>query len=95
MLVDATWDLPLAAAGFPVNTEWDGLSDTFLGIVPALAVPPDEEESVSEIVHESAEERPELHRKVRKQYTPKDFAKRKEFDEELNLWVEEIRSGDL
>lgn len=28
VLVDATWDLPLAKAGFPVNEHWDGLKDT-------------------------------------------------------------------
>ncbi|ADN35023.1 conserved hypothetical protein [Methanolacinia petrolearia DSM 11571] len=94
VLVDATWDIPLAAAGFPVNKEWDGLSDTLLGVVPTLVIPPEEEESVSEIVHESADERPELHRKVRRQYTPEDFARRKEFDEEFGLWLDEIRRGN-
>ena len=28
VLVDATWDLPLAKAGFPVNEHWDGYSET-------------------------------------------------------------------
>lgn len=28
VLVDATWDLPLAKAGFPVNGNWDGYSET-------------------------------------------------------------------
>ncbi len=28
ILVDATWDLPLAKAGFPVNEHWDGYSAT-------------------------------------------------------------------
>ena len=28
VLVDATWDLPLARAGFPVNEHWDGHSET-------------------------------------------------------------------
>lgn len=28
VLVDATWDLPLALGGFPVNASWDGFSDT-------------------------------------------------------------------
>lgn len=37
-LVDATWDLPLKDAGFPVNHPWDGISDTIpavIGINPA------------------------------------------------------------
>lgn len=28
ILVDATWDRPLAPAGFPVNDQWDGYSET-------------------------------------------------------------------
>jgi len=28
ILVDATWDTPLAKAGFPVNNYWDGYSET-------------------------------------------------------------------
>ena len=33
-LVDATFDLPLGAAGFPVNQEWDGMKDTILAVSP-------------------------------------------------------------
>lgn len=91
ILVDATWDPPLAAAGFPVNTEWDGHSDTLPAVVPTLVVPPDGDESVSEIVHESAGERPELYKRARRTYSPEDIARRKEFDEEFNLWVEKVR----
>jgi hypothetical protein len=34
VLVDATWDLPLERAGFPVNHTWDGRSDTLLAVHP-------------------------------------------------------------
>jgi len=34
ILVDATWDLPLAKAGFPVNDHWDGYSDTKCAVKP-------------------------------------------------------------
>jgi hypothetical protein len=34
ILVDATWDLPLAKAGFPVNEEWDGYSGTKCAVKP-------------------------------------------------------------
>jgi hypothetical protein len=34
ILVDATWDLPLAKAGFPVNDHWDGYSDTRCAVKP-------------------------------------------------------------
>ncbi|MDO9326533.1 MAG: transglutaminase domain-containing protein, partial [Methanoregula sp.] len=34
ILVDATWDLPLAKAGFPVNEHWDGYSKTKCAVKP-------------------------------------------------------------
>lgn len=32
--VDATWDAPLAAADFPVNSPWDGKSETINAVKP-------------------------------------------------------------
>jgi hypothetical protein len=37
VLVDATWDRPLSAAGFPVNEHWDGFSDTKCAVKPLRA----------------------------------------------------------
>jgi hypothetical protein len=34
VLVDATWDPPLACAGFPVNEHWDGRADTICAVKP-------------------------------------------------------------
>ena len=34
VLVDATFDLPLLKAGFTVNADWDGKSDTMLPVTP-------------------------------------------------------------
>jgi hypothetical protein len=34
VLVDATWDRPLAQAGFPVNEHWDGYADTKCAVKP-------------------------------------------------------------
>jgi hypothetical protein len=34
VLVDATLDMPLARLGLPVNTAWDGFSDTLLPMTP-------------------------------------------------------------
>jgi hypothetical protein len=34
VLVDATWDRPLAKAGFPANDHWDGYSDTRCAVKP-------------------------------------------------------------
>jgi len=38
VLVDATWDLPLASGGFPVNRHWDGHSDTLCAVKPLRSV---------------------------------------------------------
>jgi hypothetical protein len=35
VLVDATFDLPLQKAGFRVNADWDGVSDTILPVTPS------------------------------------------------------------
>jgi len=37
ILVDATWDRPLAKAGFPVNEYWDGYSETKCAVRPLKA----------------------------------------------------------
>jgi len=42
----------------------------------------------------SAGERPELYKRAGRRYTPEDIARRKEFDEEFNLWLEEVRMAD-
>jgi hypothetical protein len=34
ILVDATWDPPLAKAGFPVNDYWDGCAETRCAVKP-------------------------------------------------------------
>ena len=34
VLVDATWDRPLAHAGFPVNEHWDGYAETTCAVRP-------------------------------------------------------------
>ncbi len=53
ILVDATWDIPLSKAGFPVNESWDGISNTLNavkpleGIVHRNAKKSDEEKSLS------------------------------------------------
>jgi hypothetical protein len=34
ILVDTTWDRPLAKAGFPINDHWDGYSETRCAVKP-------------------------------------------------------------
>ncbi|MFA5146626.1 MAG: hypothetical protein WC515_04555 [Candidatus Omnitrophota bacterium] len=80
VLVDATWDRPLAKAGFPVNERWDGVSDT------ANAV-----KYIKETVHESLEERIEYDGAVRGAFTAGEKAAYGEFIRRLNPWLDKIR----
>lgn len=94
VLVDATWDPPLAIAGFPVNIHWNGRSDTLPAVSPSPAVPPGSETGspVSIIIHESTEERLRLYTRMIKSYTSADIAARTEFGRELNQWLDEVRN---
>jgi hypothetical protein len=40
ILVDATWDCPLAKAGFPVNDHWDGYSEMKWAVKPLKSAVP-------------------------------------------------------
>lgn len=92
-MVDATWDLPLEKAGFPVNLHWDGISDTLPAVTPLPVIPPGSTNGiqVSEIVHRSAGERVKCYGEMRGRYTSAQEKAREEFDREFNLWLEEVR----
>jgi transglutaminase-like putative cysteine protease len=79
-LVDATYDLPLKKAGFPVNELWDGISDTKNAVIP-----------IEEVVHESLQERLSFAGKRVGEYTDKERSAYAEFTKKLNYWLEEIR----
>lgn len=83
VLVDATWDPPLAAAGYPVNERWDGVSDTLNAV-----------KSLDEIAHESAVERVEFANKAEGAYTEDEKLARDEFVASLNSWLWELRGED-
>jgi len=80
VLVDATYDPPLAKAGFPVTKDWDGKSDTLNAAVPS-----------EEIVHESVDERVVYETGKRSLQTVAEKALYSEFVERLNSWLVNIR----
>ena len=78
--VDATWDLPLKKAGFPINESWDGLSDTQIAIDP-----------IDQIEHGSAEERAEYVKDQKADWTEEDRKRSGVFYERFNAWLAELR----
>ena len=83
ILVDATWDPPLKKVGFPVNENWDGLSDTKLAV-----------NSIQETMHEDAEGRYRYVQNKEKEYTNEYTEKRDEFYRALNNWMMIVRQGN-
>jgi len=81
VLLDATWDSPLKNAGFPVNTGWDGESDTELAITP-----------IDEVTHGNAQDREEYIRARYGEYSLTDKLQLSRLSLELNRWLEGIRS---
>lgn len=81
LLVDATWDTPLSKAGFPVNLEWDGRTDTLNAVKP-----------ISEHVCPTAvESEAFLKKKMSVYHLPEKLALAR-FSADLNQWLEEVRS---
>ncbi|MFA5164310.1 MAG: hypothetical protein WC481_01930 [Candidatus Omnitrophota bacterium] len=81
VLVDATWDLPLEKAGFPVNADWDGVSDTKNAVTP-----------LNEVLNETIEERVKYDTALRSKYTEEQRTAYAEFVEKLNNWLEVVRA---
>lgn len=80
VVLDATWDRPLARVGFPINDSWDGASDTKLAVEP-----------LDEMVHETAQDRMQLLQARRSSWTSDDHAWTDRFTSALNSWLEEVR----
>ena len=80
VLVDATHDLPLKKANFPVTEQWDGQSDTVNAVEP-----------LEEIIHGSLMERVTYEAKQRGFYSEKEKASYAQFLEKLNPWLESVR----
>ena len=80
VLVDATWDPPLAKLGFPVNDRWDGVSDTRNAVRP-----------VAETEHATQEERYHYEMRKRGLLSEKDKKLYSEFIQKFNEWISENR----
>jgi len=81
VIVDATWDPPLAKAGFPVNQAWDGFSDTEVAV-----------DFIEMVEHPSAEERDEFVKLKKASWTEEDKRLTSEFIDGLNRWLKEVRA---
>jgi len=82
VLVDAAYDLPLKKAGFPVNVDWDGRSDTINAVIPR-----------AEILHDTPEQRLSFESGKRSLYTQEQKKASEEFIAKLNIWLVELRRG--
>ncbi|MBU1726394.1 MAG: hypothetical protein KJ880_02050 [Candidatus Omnitrophica bacterium] len=80
VLVDATWDKALKRAGFSVNEDWDGFSDTLNAVVP-----------FNEIIHESLEERLVFVREKKSMFSEQEKSTYVQFIEKFNAWLENLR----
>jgi len=80
LLIDATWDTPLAKAGFPVNKNWDGKSGTILAVKP-----------VKEFIHDDAGERDRAFREKMASYTLTEKLELSRFTAALNAWLDKVR----
>lgn len=81
VIVDATWDPPLARGGFPINEDWDGSSDTRLAVEP-----------LDEIAHENVQERMSFVQMRKESWTADDHARTDRFIEALNEWLNKVRT---
>ena len=80
VLVDATWDPAVAKAGFPVNHDWDGRSDTVNAVKP-----------LREVVHDGAVERAQYTDEVKAAYSGEEALVLDEFVAAFNRWLRELR----
>jgi len=78
--VDATYDLPLAKAGFPVTENWDGVSSTKNAVNP-----------IEEVLHDTPEERVRYENEKKMHHTEAQKAASVEFIGKLNEWLESVR----
>lgn len=79
LTVDATWDIGLSALGFPVNTSWNGRTDTALAVVPVKYY-----DDTNDLIG--------LKKKLLSELPPHDRRVRLEFMRALTQWLESVRS---
>jgi hypothetical protein len=84
VLLDASWDIRLRTAGFPVNVSWDGLSDTLNAVVPS-----------ARIDHDTLQARLDFVREKRKSISVREKVDYAEFIEKFNSWLDNLREKRL
>lgn len=80
ILLDTTWDPPLKRAQFPINENWDGISDTHNAVKP-----------LDEIIHENVEQRIAYLDTQKARYTEKELLLKNKFYSTFNTWLEKLR----
>ena len=80
VLVDATWDKGLLGSGIPVNTDWDGLSNTILAV-----------KLLEEFDYSDAETRDRAVTRKMDEYHLSEKLALSRFSLEFNKWIEQIR----
>jgi len=80
VLVDATYDLPLREAGFPVTSYWNGDNDTICAVLP-----------LDEIIHDTLEARLDFVKSKKSLYSEQDKAVYAQFIEKFNVWLSSLR----
>lgn len=81
VLLDATWDPKLAKLGFPVNDNWDGMSETVNAVKP-----------LSEVLHEDIAGRVKYSSDLKTSYSKEEIAVYDEFAKKLNTWLDKARA---
>lgn len=84
VLLDATWDIRLRSAGFPVNITWDGLSDTLNAVTP-----------VAQINHDTLQARLDYVGEKRKLISGQERTAYAEFIEKFNPWLDNLRDKHI
>ena len=80
ILIDATWDVSLKRAGFPVNEKWDGISDTKNAVKPII-----------EIIHDSIDDRVRYAAQHRSLWTDAEIQAYERFPSLFNAWLDSLR----
>lgn len=84
VIVDATWDIGLKTLGFPVNSDWDGISDTVLAV-----------KAIEEYSHDDPVERDRFAKEKMAAYSLSEKLELSRFSGALNNWLAEGRSEAL
>ncbi len=82
ILIDATWDVSLKKAGFPVNERWDGISNTKNAVKP-----------MKEIIHDSVEDRIKYTAQHRSLWTDAEIQAHEKFPPLFNAWLDSLRAN--